>query len=34
MIVMVDGFSLAQTRAFVEQVVAVSAPQVMAVVND
>jgi ribosomal protein S18 acetylase RimI-like enzyme len=30
----VDGFSLAQTRAFVEQVVAVSAPQVMAVVND
>lgn len=29
----VDGFSPAQTRAFVEQVVAVSAPQVMAVVN-
>jgi ribosomal protein S18 acetylase RimI-like enzyme len=30
----VDGFSLAQTRAFVEQVVAVSLPQVMAVAKD
>jgi ribosomal protein S18 acetylase RimI-like enzyme len=30
----VDGFSPAQTRAFVEQVVACSLPQVMAVVND
>jgi RimJ/RimL family protein N-acetyltransferase len=29
----VDGFSPSQTRAFVEHVVAVSAPQLMAVVN-